>query len=462
MGFQLVAQGAALFGADGRIAHWNAAAVALTGTAAGDAAGRDVEWLHGLDDPPWPDDARARADAGEVVAHEGRRRGPGDSRFWFRATLQGLHDEDGELCGYLEAFGDVTELKAADDALRDTAALFQTALRGAPLGLAMQDSELRYSWLPTGVATLGGVAGGDGLGCADADLYPPDAAARLTELKREVLRGGRGSRSELAVADDGATRYFDLTLEPLRDEHGAVVGVITAAFDVTDRTLAEQEIERGHARLAEAERLARLGSWEWDIASNRLSWSDGLFAIYGITREEFDPLYRPSPERVHPDDRARMDAEVRRAVETCEPIDTEYRIVRPDGRVRRVHGRAEVIVGADGRPVRLAGTAQDVTEARVTAEALSDAAAELGRRAAELESAARPGADGGLEPLLTARQLEVLGLVAQGLSNAEIGRRLFLSEGTVKWHVRKILRALGVANRAQAVARYLAAGPPGR
>jgi DNA-binding NarL/FixJ family response regulator len=62
--------------------------------------------------------------------------------------------------------------------------------------------------------------------------------------------------------------------------------------------------------------------------------------------------------------------------------------------------------------------------------------------------------------VLTARQLEILGLVADGLSNAEIAGRLFLSEGTVKWHVRKILRALGVSNRAQAVARYLAARPP--
>jgi DNA-binding NarL/FixJ family response regulator len=93
---------------------------------------------------------------------------------------------------------------------------------------------------------------------------------------------------------------------------------------------------------------------------------------------------------------------------------------------------------------------------RAAAEALHRTAADLGRRAAELHSLPEPGRrDQELARLLTRRQLEILGLVAEGLSNAEIAERLFLSESTVKWHVRKVLRALGVANRAQAVARYL-------
>jgi PAS domain S-box-containing protein len=206
-----------------------------------------------------------------------------------------------------------------------------------------------------------------------------------------------------------------------------------------------RELERSHARLAEAERLARLGSWDWEVASGRMTCSDGLFEIYGISAEEFDDAYEVgSSKYVHPEDRSFVEEEMRQALETGTPVDFEYRIIRPDGRVRRLHSRAELIADADGTPLRLTGIAQDVTELHAAAEALH----QVGR--------------GDLAKLLGPRQIEILGLVAEGLSNAQIAARLYLGESTVKWHIRKILKALGVANRAQAVARYLSAQPAQR
>ena len=241
---------------------------------------------------------------------------------------------------------------------------------------------------------------------------------------------------------------------------GEVRGIFVLLTDLTERRRIEEEVTRSRARLAEAERIARIGSWEWDIPSNRLTCSDGLYAIYGITAEDFDGHYEPSnTQYVHPADRKRVEAEMERAVETGAPVDIEYRVIRPDGRVRRLHSRAELTADADGNPLRLTGTAQDVTELRAAAEVLHQTASDLGRRAAELHSFPGRSRDADLNKLLGARQLEILALVAEGLSNAEIASRLYLTESTVKWHVRKILRALGVANRAQAVARYLSAAP---
>jgi PAS domain S-box-containing protein len=254
----------------------------------------------------------------------------------------------------------------------------------------------------------------------------------------------------------GEIRYTQASYVPDITD-GEVRGFFVLVTDITERRRIEEEVTRSRTRLAEAERIARIGSWEWDIPSNRLTCSDGLFAIYGITAEDFDGHYEPSnTQYIHPDDRAQVEEEMQRAVETGTPIDIEYRIIRPDGRVRRLHSRAELTADAAGNPLRLTGTAQDVTELRAAAEALHQTASDLGRRAAELHG---PGYSHGpdLSKQLSARQLEILDLVAEGLSNAEIASRLYLTESTVKWHVRKILRALGVANRAQAVARYLAA-----
>ena len=354
----------------------------------------------------------------------------------------------------------MTHIQRARDALDQVPGLFVQVLRTAPIGVASQDADLRYTWMPMGPAGLGGRYEGDPVGCDDHDLYPPGAAVRLVALKRQVVASGSGIRTEFSVARAGDERHFDVTLEPVRDARGAVSGVSTVAYDITERRRIQDEVEHSRARLAEAEHLAQLGSWEWDIATNRVVWSDGLFAIYGIDPDDWDAEYQPSSERVFPDDRERVDDAVRQSLKTCEPIDLEYRILRPDGRVRRVRGRAEVIVDAERHPVRLAGTVQDITEVRATAEALQQTAADLGRRAADLHRISGPtGAESrqALGAGLTARQLEILGLVAEGLTNVEIADRLYLSEATVKWHVRKILKAVGVTNRAQAVARYLAA-----
>ena len=223
-------------------------------------------------------------------------------------------------------------------------------------------------------------------------------------------------------------------------------GFFVLVTDITERRRIEEEVAHGRARLADAERVARIGSWEWDIPANQLTCSEGLLAIYGIGPDDFDGRYDPSnTQYVHPDDREMVAAEMEQAVATGTPVDFEYRIIRPDGRVRRLHSRAELIADPAGNALRLTGTAQDVTELHAAAEVLHQTASDLGRRAAELRAPSRRARDDDLNKLLTPRQLEILALVAEGLSNAEIAARLYLTESTVKWHVRKILRALGVS-----------------
>jgi len=282
----------------------------------------------------------------------------------------------------------------------------------------------------------------------------------LYEKNRPYVEGALAGKPQLFDREipipSGEVRYTQASYIPdLVD--GEVRGFFVLVTDITERRRIEEEVEHSRARLAEAERLARLGSWEWDIPNKRLTCSEGLFAIYGIRAEDFDGHYEPNDTRnIHPADHTRVEEEISQAVETGAPVDFEYRVIRPDGRVRRIHSRAELIADADGNPLRLTGTVQDVTEIRAAAEVLHQTATDLGRRAAELHRLPdRPRGSEDLTKLLSARQVEILALVAEGLSNSEIAARLYLTESTVKWHMRKVLKALGVANRAQAVARYL-------
>jgi PAS domain S-box-containing protein len=292
-----------------------------------------------------------------------------------------------------------------------------------------------------------------------SEVLGPEVYERSLPFIEGALRGESQVFDRETRTPSGEIRYTQASYVPDVGDDGEVRGFFALVTDITERRRIEEEVERSRARLAEAEQVARLGSWEWDIATKRIACSAGFFAIYGIGPDDIGGHFTPGESKyVYPEDRERVDQEIRQTVETGAPMDFEYRIIRPDGHVRRLHSRAELIADAEGNPVRITGTVQDMTELRAAAEVLNHTASDLGRRAAELHSLpSHLGPSDDLSKLLTARQVEILSLVAEGLSNSEIASRLYLGESTVKWHIRKILRGLGVANRAQAVARYLSA-----
>ena len=109
------------------------------------------------------------------------------------------------------------------------------------------------------------------------------------------------------------------------------------------------------------------------MRSNRVTWSDELYRIYGLDTRSFSGSFEGFLERVHRDDRDRARDEVERALEERRSFTFDHRIVRPDGTVRTVHARGEMLVDDDGKPVRMVGTGQDVTEQRRTEEALRSA-----------------------------------------------------------------------------------------
>jgi diguanylate cyclase (GGDEF)-like protein/PAS domain S-box-containing protein len=129
--------------------------------------------------------------------------------------------------------------------------------------------------------------------------------------------------------------------------------------------------------LDRAQRIAQMGNWDWRIPENRLFWSEGIYRLFGVSPAEFDASYEDFIARVHPDDRTAVLDAVKRAQETGAPYEIEHRIVRPDGVVRIVHESAEVLRDDMGRPVRMIGTVQDITERVQVKQALREKDAHL-------------------------------------------------------------------------------------
>ena len=122
-----------------------------------------------------------------------------------------------------------------------------------------------------------------------------------------------------------------------------------------------EALRRSEARLREAQQLARLGSWEWDIRANVVTWSDELFRIYGLEPQSLSPSYEDFLERVHPDDRADVDARNHKAFADHQPFEDIKRVTKSDGTVFLMRTQGEVICDDDGNPLRMVGICEDVT-----------------------------------------------------------------------------------------------------
>lgn len=140
------------------------------------------------------------------------------------------------------------------------------------------------------------------------------------------------------------------------------IGLVVVFRDVTEQVRTEHERREYAGRMAEAERIACFGVWKWELASGRVLWSDQLHRIYGLEPGEFGGTAEAFVERVHPDDRERVWAEVSRAVEALAPFVFEERIVRADGEVRMLLSQGRVTAGPDGRAASVVGVCHDITE----------------------------------------------------------------------------------------------------
>ena len=202
--------------------------------------------------------------------------------------------------------------------------------------------------------------------------HPPNHALLMLQCFISVLM-----LATLATAAESRERRArEVELQLLNRELEERVGARTA------------DLARAQEHLEEAQHIARIGSWEWDILKDRVSWSGELYRIYGLEPSTFTASYDGFLARVHPDDVASVRQYVTNAVSSAKRTTFEHRIVRPDGGLRVVAAQADVVLGAEGRPIRLTGTAQDITDQRRAEEQRAALAREHAARV-EAEDASR-------------------------------------------------------------------------
>lgn len=220
-----------------------------------------------------------------------------------------------------------------------------------------------------------------GRSLADTIVPPQHREGHRAGLARFLATGEPhilNQRIEITAMDrDGREFPVELTVWAV-DVGTDAVSFHAFVHDISERrALQDAQVasaieHRLHAgQLAAAQQIAGLGSWEWDIAADKVVWSDQLCRIFGVDPAGFAATYEGWLDRVHPDDRAWTASAVRVAFETGEAFSFDHRLVRPDGAVTWVHSRGQVEVDGDGAATRMTGTAADITERVVLQQELA-------------------------------------------------------------------------------------------
>lgn len=293
---------------------------------------------------------------------------------WWESVVVPIIGGNGAVSGIIRISKDVSRRKSSEESMKDTLWLFQSVMDNTKAAIFIRDTEGRYIMANRTVRDWyvknTGDTYGNIIGKTPREVFPGEAAARIYNEDKEIIESGKPIDGEIEVPFDDGNRIFLVSKFPILDSNGAPRGVCGISTDITDIKRAEEALKKSEARLANAQRIACVGNWEYDIATGKRIWSDETRRICGFESRP-QPDYIDFFKHIHPDDWERVKRMTDRALMDHLPFSDDYRIVKPDGSVCFVRSHAEVTAGDDGIPLKISGTLQDITEAKLSEERIN-------------------------------------------------------------------------------------------
>jgi PAS domain S-box-containing protein len=308
------------------------------------------------------------------------------SKLWKTTDVgpeDGISREHNRLFGTVQ---DITELKQAEEAshalsrdLQESKDWLEEAQRVAHLGYWVWDLETnQVIWSEETYLIFGLVPKGDSFDVAVVRemTHPDDREAVFATAKKAIDTETRADCEHRLFRPDGEMRVVH-SLGDVRKNSQGRIQMFGTTQDITDRKRVEEDrqalsnaLQESNARLEEAQRLAHIGHYEWDLIENRVTYSEELCRIWGIppVKDSFD--VSAIFERIHPEDREKVSREAAEAISNGIHAKSEHRIVLPSGEVRVILGLGTVKRDASGRAYEMFGTGQDITERKLAEQAL--------------------------------------------------------------------------------------------
>jgi len=276
-----------------------------------------------------------------------------------------LRDEKGTIAGSVVVCKDITEHLQAEENLCKSRDLLQAIVENAPIRVFWKDVESRYLGCNTAFARDAGMSSPEELiGKDDSRMVWRERAEQYRADDRQVMHSGmpKIGYEEEQTTPDGNTIWLRTSKVPLLDGDGTVIGVLGIYDDINASKQTMDVLQHSRKNLAEAQRIGRMGSWELDLDSGLLAWSEEIFHIFEIDPERFGASYESFLALIHPEDRDRVNDAYTESLKLHTFYEIEHRLLFPGKRIKHVRERCETLYGEDGRPLKSIGTVQDVTE----------------------------------------------------------------------------------------------------
>jgi serine/threonine-protein kinase len=264
------------------------------------------------------------------------------------------------------------ERRKAEEALRESEALYHSLVESLPCVVLRKDLEGRFIFANQRYCEHLGRPLDQLLGKTDHDLFPPDLVPKYLRDDRHVMETGEVLEDIEEVLSARGRRYFHILKTAVRDAAGKVVGVQVIGWDATERKRADEELRKSRERFELAVQGSQDGLWDWDLTTDEVYYSPRYKAMLGYEDHEFPDRSEEWARRIHPDDLDRVRGELRAHFKGRESLSwVEFRMRHKDGSYRWIRSRAFVLRDPAGRVYRMAGSHEDITDRKRAEEELA-------------------------------------------------------------------------------------------
>jgi PAS domain S-box-containing protein len=315
--------------------------------------------------------------AGDPFEAEFRIRRADGAWRWFITRATPLRDGDGRIVKWYVSSSDIDDLKRTETDLARERAVLAGVMNATDVMLVHLDRDFNFVWVNPAYAQTCRMRAQEMIGKNHFALYPH---AENEAIFRRVRDTGepvfyKDKPFEFPDQPERGVTYWDWSLTPVTDPANPkeVIGLVFSLRETTKYKQAELALAKSEESLQLALEVARAGSWDWDVRTDRVIWSRGHYEILGYRVGEVTPSYAAWAERVHPEDRPRIENEIRRTMAERRDYMADFRVIWPDGSLRWMYARARYEYGDDGTCRRMVGVLADVTERKEAELALQQA-----------------------------------------------------------------------------------------